>query len=59
VHYQVWGWAPHNTLFVPFGRLHVPGEYFNAPQYGSVKLYLTQGDADAEVNVCVQQVRSY
>jgi hypothetical protein len=53
------GWAPHNTLFIPFGRLDEPSEWFNASQYGSVELYLTQGDADAEVNVCVQQLRTY
>lgn len=53
------GWAPHNTLFIPFGRLDVMAEWFNAPQYGSVDLYLTQEDDGAEVNVCVQQLRSY
>lgn len=56
---SVEGWAPHNTLLVPFGRLNEPGEWFNAPGYGSVDLYLTQGDADAEVNVAVQQARMY
>lgn len=56
---SVEGWAPHNTIFIPFGRLDQPGEWFNAPSYGSVDLYLTQADADAEVNVCVQQVRGY
>jgi len=59
VHYQSTGWMPHNTLMYPFGRLNEPLEWFNAPQYNSVKLYLTQGDAGAEVNVCVQQVRMY
>jgi len=59
VRWRVVGWAPHNTVLIPFGRLGEIGEWFNAPSYGSVKLYLTQGDADADVNVCVQQYRTY
>jgi len=59
VHLNVNGYAPHNTVLVPFGRINVLEEYFNAPQYGTVKLYLTQGDADAEVNIAVQQLRRY
>ena len=58
-HWIVHGYCPHNTLIVPFGRLDVPGEWFNAPAHNSVVLYQTQADADAEVNVCVQQARSY
>ncbi len=53
------GWAIHNTLIIPFGRRDVPEEWFNAPEFNSVRLYLTQGNADAEVNVCLQQVRLY
>lgn len=53
------GWAPHNTMFIPFGRLNQPSEFFNAPQYGSVDLYLTNANAGAECNVCVQQLRTY
>lgn len=59
VHWIVSGYCPHNTVFIPFGRLDEIGEWFNAPQYGSVDLYLTQGNAGAEVNVCVQQLRKY
>ena len=59
MHWSVWGWAPHNTLFVPFGRPDVIEDWFNAPGFGKVKLYITQGNADAEVNVCVQQLRKY
>lgn len=58
-HLIVHGYCPHNTVLVPFGRLSVMEEFFNAPSYGTVKLYLTQGDADAEVNVAVQQYRRY
>lgn len=58
-HLIVRGYCPHNTLFIPFGRLDVIGEWFNAPAHNSVVLYQTQADADAEVNVCVQQYRTY
>jgi len=58
-HWKCDGWCPHNLLLIPFGRLGERAEWFNAPQYGTVKLYLTQGDAGAEVNVCVQQLRTY
>jgi hypothetical protein len=53
------GWAIHNTLLIPFGRLDVVEEWFNAAAYNNVRLYLTQGNADAEVNVCLQQMRPY
>lgn len=59
VHLLFTGWMPHNILMYNFGRLQVPQEWFDARQYNSVKLYLTQGNAAAEVNVCLQQVRPY
>lgn len=59
IRWMVHGWAPHNTVLIPFGRLDQIAEWFQSPGYGSVKLYLTQGDADAEVNVCLQQYRKY
>lgn len=55
----VGGWAIHNTLLMPFGRLDVAEEWFDARLYNNVRLYLTQGNAGAEVNVCVQQLRNY
>lgn len=59
VHWMCEGWGPHNTLFIPFGRLDVLAEWFQAQGYGSVDLYLTQANAGAEVNVCLQQLRTY
>lgn len=59
LHWTVAGWAPHNTLFIPFGRPEVIEEWFDAPGYGKINLFLTQGNADAEVNVCLQQYRKY
>jgi hypothetical protein len=59
VHYVSRGWMPHNTLMYPFGRLNEAGEWFDPRQFSSVKLYLTNGGAGAEVNVCLQQLRAY
>jgi hypothetical protein len=53
------GLAFQNCMIIPFGRLDYPEEWFVAPGYGNVKLYLTQGNAGAEVNVCLQQARLY
>jgi len=59
VRWRVDGYAPHNLFVVPFGDLDVAEHWFDARAYGNVKLYLTNGDADAEVNVCLQQVLTY
>ncbi|NIW97369.1 MAG: hypothetical protein GWN13_03820 [Phycisphaerae bacterium] len=59
VHMIATGWHPHNLLVYPFGRLDVPEEWFDARAYNSVKFVLTNGNAGAEANVCVQQVRMY
>lgn len=59
IHWIVTGYCPHNTVFLPFGRLNEMAEWFQAQQYGNVDLYLTQGNDGAEVNVCVQQLRTY
>jgi len=53
------GWAVHNTMIWPFGRQDVPEEWFDARLYNNVRLYLTQGNAGAEANVAVQQLRTY
>lgn len=56
---NVSGWAVHNTILVPFGRLDVTEEWFDPRLHNNVRLYLTQGNAGAEVNVAVQQLRPY
>lgn len=53
------GLAFQNCMIIPFGRLDFPEEWFTAQEYGNVKLYLTQGNAGADVNVCTQQARLY
>jgi len=53
------GWCMHNTVLYPFGRLDVPEDWLNVGQYRQLDLFCTNGDADAEVNVAVQQVYRY
>ncbi len=48
-----------NTFVYPFGRLNDPETWFNARGINSLKLYLSQGNADAPVDVAVQQLRTY
>jgi len=59
ISWGVHGYCPHNVVFYPFGRLDTPSDWFDPRQYGTVKLYLTNNGADGEVNVCVQQERTY
>lgn len=58
-HAYIRGKLPHNTLLIPFGRVNDVPEFFDAPRFNSVKLYLTNGNANADVNVCAQQYRRY
>jgi hypothetical protein len=53
------GIALFNTILVPFGRLDLPEEAFPAPSYENVRLFLTNGNAGADVRVGVQQYRPY
>jgi hypothetical protein len=48
-----------NCYVVPMGRVNDPETWFPAQNFGSVDLYITQGDADAEVQVAVQEARPY
>lgn len=59
VHYAVTGIPFHNTMIYPFGRLNQPDEWFDPRAVNNLRLFLSQGDADAECNVCVQQVYQY
>jgi len=55
----VTGRCPESTFCYPFGRQDVIEEAFNAPEYGSVRLVLTQGTINAAASVMLQQIRSY
>lgn len=59
VHMIAYGWHPHNLLIYPFGRSDVPEEWFVSSAYNNIKFVLTNANAGAEVNVCVEQVRMY
>jgi len=57
--YHAWGVTPENTFCYPFGDQMKPEEWFKAPDYKSIRLFLTQGNADADVSVILQQERPY
>lgn len=52
------GQAPFNTMWYPFGRQIDPVSYLEAATYGSIRILLTQADADAAVDVVLSQLRS-
>lgn len=56
---SVAGWCMHNTVLKPFGRLVVPDDWFDVRGYRQLDLFLTNGNAGAEVNIGVQQVYPY
>jgi hypothetical protein len=53
------GTALENCYVYPFGRLDEPSEWFVSPSSGSLRLFSSMGDADADCRVVVQQDRSY
>lgn len=48
-----------NTVCMPFGLYNDPETYFNATEHGDIKLIATQGNAGAEANIILAQLRSY
>lgn len=58
-HTVICGWAIHNTLVYPFGDPREPETWFDAKQFNTLELHLTNGDASAEDNVVVEQVYQY
>jgi hypothetical protein len=53
------GYSPFNCVAFPFGILEDPATYLNAPEHSSVKLYITQGNAGAEADIVISQLRKY
>lgn len=53
------GCCYYNVIPIPFGLLGDPASWFDARRYGSLRLYLSQGDADAACSVVLQQLRTY
>lgn len=48
-----------NCFYHQFGNFDEPQQYLIAPEHGDIKLKLTQGNAGAEVNVVLGQLRLY
>ncbi|MBW2672664.1 MAG: hypothetical protein JRD89_04500 [Deltaproteobacteria bacterium] len=53
------GNCPESTFAIPFGDQDNPDDWFQAPDYGSIRLYATQGNAGGAASVFLQQLRKY
>lgn len=56
---NAFGQCPFNCLVIPFGNLDDPETYLMAQEHGDIKAILTQGNAGAEANVVLSQLRMY
>ncbi len=56
---EVIGQMLWNCFYHQFGMIEEPSQYLIAPEHGDIKLKLTQGNAGAEVNVVLGQLRLY
>lgn len=56
---RVVGQSLWNCFYHQFGNLDDPASYLSAPEYGDIKIYISQGNAGAECNVVLSQLRSY
>lgn len=56
---RVLGQALWNCFYRSFGMSDDPASYLQATVHGDIKLHITQGNADAEANVVLSQLRSY
>ena len=55
----VLGTAYENCYVIPFGRKNEPETWFPASRFKNIDLFLTQKEADGEVQVALQEVRPY
>jgi hypothetical protein len=55
----VTGWAPYGCVLWEYGDPWTPDEWFPANAFRSVRIELTQGDADATCSIVAQQARMY
>jgi hypothetical protein len=58
VYCEAFGYALHSALYLPFGRLTVPEDWFDASKYGDVKLKVTGESALGAIKTVLQQLRS-
>jgi len=56
---KVQGQLPWNCVGYSFGKLDDPTTYLQAQEHGKIRAILTQGDAGAEVDIVLSQLRSY
>jgi hypothetical protein len=53
---HVHGWGFHNVLMYAFGERMTPDDWYIPEPNGKLDYYITDGDAGADVDICVQQV---
>ena len=53
----VHGYCLHNSIYLPFGDLNKPEEWFNPTKFGDIKLKLTGESGVGKVKVVTQQLR--
>lgn len=58
-HVAVTGWAFHNTLIYAFGDRMKPEDWFDPKAFNKLDYFINDNDADADVDVCLQQVYKY
>ena len=59
VNVDIWGVCPWNCVAIPFGLISDPATYLMAPEHGDIKAILTQGNAGAEADLVLTQLRGY
>lgn len=53
------GWALHNTLMYAFGDRTNPADWLDPRGFNKLDYFVTDGDADADCDIAVQQVYGY
>lgn len=59
LHVQDRGTAYENCIMIPFGLKDDDTSWLQATQFGTLNLFITQNEADGEVQVFVQEARPY
>jgi len=52
------GLCPESTYAIPFGKQDDIADWFQAQEYGSIRLFATQGNAGGAASVFIQQLRT-
>lgn len=53
------GWAFHNVLMYAFGDRMRPMDWLRGPSFKKLDYFVTDGDADAECDIALQQIYQY